>query len=86
MPNIVIELDDGSLGPIELLSSPEKTAAMVLDACSHNFNRGLGILSPKDQPKFILEDGDVLAGGMAYVFTPSAGSQGMHQIIMTCLS
>lgn len=86
MPNIVIELDDGSLGPIELLSSAEKTAAMVLDACSHNFNRGLGSLSPKDQPKFILEDGDVLAGGMAYVFTPSAGSQGMHQIIVTCLS
>ena len=34
MPNVVIELDDGSLGPIELLSDPDKTAAMVLDACS----------------------------------------------------
>ena len=80
MPNIVIELDDGSLGPFELQTPPEKTAAMVLDACSRKFNRGVGSLSPKDNPKLLLEDGDVLAGGVAYVFTPSAGSQGMHQI------
>lgn len=78
MPNIVIELDDGSLGPIELLSDPEKTAA--LDACSRKFNRGVTSLSPKDNPKLLLENGDVLAGGTADVFTPSAGSQGMHQM------
>jgi len=80
MPNIVVELHDGSLGPIELQTPPEKTAAAVLDACSRKFNRGVGSLSPKDNPKLLLEDGDVLAGGMAYVFTPSAGSQGMHHI------
>jgi len=80
MPNIVIELNDGSLGPIELLADPEKTAAMVLDACSRKFNRGVGSLSPKDNPKLLLENGDMLAGGTAYVFTPSAGSQGMHQM------
>jgi len=34
MPNIVVELHDGSLGPIELQTPPEKTAAAVLDASS----------------------------------------------------
>ena len=78
MPNTVIKLDDGSLGPIELQTPPEKTAAMVLDACSCKFNKGLGSLSPQDNPKVVLEEGDVLAGGEADVFTPSAGSPGMH--------
>ncbi len=32
---------------------------------------GVGSLSPKDNPKLLLENGDVLAGGTAYVFTPS---------------
>ena len=78
MPNMVIELHDGSLGPFELRTPPEKTAAKVLDACSRRFSRGVGSLSPKDNPKLLLEDDDVVAGGMAYVFTPSSGSQGGH--------
>ena len=80
MPSIFIELHDGRLGPIELQTPPEKTAAKVLDACSRKFNRGVGTLSPKGKPNFLLEDNDVIAGGTTYVFTPSAGSQGMHHI------
>ncbi len=80
MPSIVIELHDGSLGPIELQTPPEKTAAKVLDACSRKFNRGVGSLSPKDKLNLLLEDDNVVAGGVTYVFTPSAGSQGMHHI------
>ena len=82
MPSIItIELHDGGLGPIKLQTPPEKTAAKVLDACSRKFNRGKGSLSPKGEPDFLLEDEDVVAGGMTYVFTPSAGSQGMHHIL-----
>jgi len=50
MPNIVIELDDGSLGPIELLSDPEKTAAMVLDACSASSTGGWVVFHQKTTP------------------------------------
>lgn len=81
MPSIVIELHDGHLGPvIELQTPPAKTAAKVLDACSRKFNKGVGSLSPKSQPNLLLEDDDVVAGGVTYVFTPSAGFQGMHHI------
>ncbi len=78
MPSILIELHDGRLDPIELQTPPEKTAAKVLDACSRKFNRGVGSLSPKGKPNLLLEDDDVVADGMTYVFTPRAGSQGMH--------
>lgn len=80
MPTIIIELHDGRLGPIELQTPPEKTAAKVLDACSRKFKSGLGSLSPKGKHNLLVEDDDVVAGGMTYVFTPSAGSQGMHHI------
>ena len=80
MPSILIELHNGQLGPIELQSPPEKTAAKVLDACSRKFRRGVGSLSPKGKPNLLLEDNDVVVGGMTYVFTPSAGSPGMHYI------
>lgn len=80
MPNIIVELHDGRLGPVELRTPPKKTAAMVMDACSRKFNMGLGSLSPKVKPNLLLEDEDVVAGGMTYVFTPSAGSQGMHHV------
>ena len=79
MLNIVIEFHDGSLNPI-VLQTPEKKAAKVLDACNRKFNRGIGTLSPKDSPRLLLEDEDMVAGGMVYVFTPSAGSQGMRHI------
>ena len=69
MPSIFIELNDGRLGPIELQTPPEKTAAKVLDACSRKFSRGVGSLSPKDKPNLLLEDNDVVAGGVTYVFT-----------------
>ncbi len=82
MPSIItIELDDKRLGPIELQTPPEKTAAKVLDACSRKLKRGKGSLSPKGKPNLLLEDEDVVAGGMAYVFTPIAGSQGMRHIL-----
>ncbi len=74
MPSIVIELHDGHLGPIELQPHPEKTAAQVLDACNRKFHRGEGCLSPKSEPDLLLEDEDVIAGGVTYVFTPTAGS------------
>ena len=80
MPNIIIELHDGRLEAIELQTPPEKTAAKVLDACSRKFNSGVGSLSPKGKPNLLLEDDDVVAGGVTYVFTPSAGSQGMHHV------
>ena len=80
MPSIIIELHDGHVGPIQLQTPPEKTAAKVLDACSRKFNRGVGSLSPKGKPNLLLEDDDVVAGGVTYVFTPSAGSQGIHRI------
>ena len=75
MPSIIIELHDGCLDPIQLQTPPEKTAAKVLDACSRKFNSGVGSLSPKGKPNLLLEDDDVVAGGVTYVFTPSAGSQ-----------
>lgn len=75
MPSIMIELSDGRLDPIELQTPPEKTAAKVLDACTRKFSRGVGSLSPKDKPNLLLEDNDVVAGGVTYVFTPS---QGIH--------
>ena len=81
MPSIIIELHDGSLDPIELQTPPDKTAAKVLDACTRKFNRGVGSLSPKGKPNLLLEDEDVVAGGVTYVFTPSAGSQGIHHIL-----
>ena len=80
MPSIIIELHDGRLEPIQLQTPPEKTAAKVLDACSRKFNSGVGSLSPKGKPNLLLEDDDVVAGGVTYVFTPSAGSQGMHHV------
>ncbi len=40
--NVVIELGDGSLGLIELLADPEKTAAMVLDALQPQVQHGGG--------------------------------------------
>ena len=80
MPTIIIELHGERLGPIELQTPPQKTAAKVLDACSRKFNRGVGSLSPKGKPNLLLEDDDVVAGGETYVFTPSAGSQGIHHI------
>ncbi len=52
MPNVVVELQDGSLGAFELQTPPQKTAAKVLDACSRKFNKGVGSLSPKDNPSF----------------------------------
>ena len=81
MPSILIELHDGRHDPIELQTPPEKTAAKVLDACSRKFSRGVGSLSPKGKPNLLLEDNDVVAGGMTYIFTPSAGSQGMHHML-----
>ena len=78
MPSIIIELNDGRLDPIELQTPPKKTAAKVLDACTRKFGRGVGSLSPKDKPNLLLEDNDVVAGGVTYVFTPIAGSQGIH--------
>ncbi|KAL0019938.1 hypothetical protein WJX77_012405 [Trebouxia sp. C0004] len=44
---------------------------------SRKFNSGVGSLSPKGKPNLLLEDDDVVAGGVTYVFTPSAGSQGI---------
>ncbi len=76
MESIIVELHEGHHDPIEL--QPEKTAAEVLDACCRKFNRGVGCLSPKGKPNSLLEARDVVAGGRTYVFTPSAGSQGMH--------
>ena len=80
MPSIVIELHDGRLDPIQLQTPPEKTAAKMSDACSRKFNSGVGSLSPKGKPNLLLEDNDVVAGGVTYVFIPSAGSQGMHHV------
>ncbi len=72
MPSICIELHDGRPGPIELQIPPEKTAAKVLDACCRKLNLGVGRLSPKGKPNLFLQDDDVVAGGMTYVFTPTA--------------
>lgn len=41
---------------------------------------GVGSLSPKGKPSLLLEDDDVVAGGVTYVFAPGAGSQGMHHV------
>ena len=82
MPSIItIELDKGRLGPVQLQTPPEKTAAKMLGACSRKSKRGKGSLSPKGKPNFLLEGEDVVAGGMTYVFTPIAGSQGMRHIL-----
>ena len=78
MPSFFIQLHEGDDDPIEMQTPPEKTAAMVLDACSRKFKRGVGSLSPKDKPSLLIEDNGVVAGGVTYVFTPTAGSQGMH--------
>ena len=78
MPSIIIELHGERHGPIELQTPPEKTAAKALDA--RKSNRGVGSLSPKGKPNLLLEDDDVVAGGVAYVFAGSAGSQGIHHI------
>ncbi|KAL0050308.1 hypothetical protein WJX82_008680 [Trebouxia sp. C0006] len=75
MPTIItVELHDGRANPVRIQTP--KTAATVLDACRRKFLRGEGSLSPKDEPDLLLEDCDVVAGGMTYVFTPGAGSQG----------
>lgn len=42
-------------------------------------HRGEGTLSPKHKPKLGLEVEDVVAGAVTYVFTPTAGLQGMTQ-------
>lgn len=76
MLSIMMELFDASLDSVELWTPPEKTAAMVLDACTRRFKRGVGSLSPKDKPNMLLEGEDVVAGGMTYVFTPTADPQG----------
>lgn len=83
MPDIIVQLHAGhqdgiNSGPVRLF--PGKTAATVLNVCSRRFLRGLGSLSPKGEPDLLLEDNDVVEGGMTYVFTPSAGSHGMHHI------
>ncbi len=79
MPTIItVELHDGRANPVRIQTP--KTAATVLDACRRKFLRGEGSLSPKDEPDLLLEDRDVVAGGMTYVFTPGAGSQGMHHV------
>ena len=46
MANIVVELHDGSVLPMELPSNPVKTAAQVLNACARTFHKGAGALSP----------------------------------------
>ena len=76
MPTIItVELHDGRANPVRIQTP--KTAATVLDACRRKFLRGEGSLSPKDEPDLLR---DVVAGGMTYVFTPGAGSQGMHHV------
>jgi hypothetical protein len=79
MANIVVELHDRSVNPMELSSGPAKTAAQVLNACARRFHKGVGTLSPKDKPNFALEAEDMVAGGVTYIFIPSAGIQGVNQ-------
>jgi hypothetical protein len=79
MANIVVELHDRSVNPMELSSGPAKTAAQVLNACARRFHKGVGTLSPKDKPNFALEAEDTVAGGVTYIFIPSAGIQGLNQ-------
>ena len=38
-----------------------------------DFQEVVGTLSPKDKPDFALEAEDPIAGGVTYVFIPSAG-------------
>ena len=63
MANIVVELHDGSVDPMELSPDPAKSAAQVLNACARRFHRGEGTLSPKDKPNLALEAEDRVAGG-----------------------
>ncbi|KAL0033196.1 hypothetical protein WJX79_009029 [Trebouxia sp. C0005] len=74
MANILVELHDGSVGPMELSFNPAKTAAQVLIACARRFHKGTGTLSPKDKPNLALEAEDTIAGSVTYIFIPSAGS------------
>ena len=78
MANILVELHDGSVGPMELSSKPAKRAAQVLNACARRFHKGEGTLSPKDKQNFALEAEDSVAGGVTYIFIPSAGIQGVN--------
>ncbi|KAA6422365.1 MAG: hypothetical protein FRX49_07541 [Trebouxia sp. A1-2] len=72
MANILVELHDGSVGPMELSFNPAKTAAQVLIACARRFHKGTGTLSPKDKPNLALEAEDTIAGSVTYIFIPSA--------------
>ena len=86
MPSIIIELHDGCLDPIQLQTAPEKTAAKVLDACSRKFNSGVGSLSPKGKPNLLLEDNDVVAGGVRLMCShPVQAPKVCTTFFMSCL-
>lgn len=79
MTHIIVELNDGSVDPLEFLSDPAKTAAQVLIACAGRFQKGEGTLSPKDEPNFVLMGEDKVAGGVTYIYIPIASMQGVNQ-------